>query len=84
LRGKTIYDSYHRSAGQTVKMSPQEVKQMISESQGLLFHEQLAMTRITADDVLRLLDYDCYFQLTGRSFPENKSRKFASYIPYWA
>jgi predicted HTH transcriptional regulator len=72
LRGKTIYDSYHRSAGQTVKMSPQEVKQMIAESQGLLFHEQLARTRTTADDVLRLLDYDCYFQLTGRNFPESK------------
>ena len=72
LRGKTIYDSYHRSAGQTVKMSPQEVKQMIAESQGLLFHEQIALTRATADDVLRLLDYDCYFQLTNRNLPENK------------
>ncbi|KAA6304844.1 hypothetical protein EZS27_043505, partial [termite gut metagenome] len=58
MRGKTIYDSYHRSAGQTVKMSPQEVKQMIAESQGLLFHEQIAMTRVTADDVLKLLDYN--------------------------
>ena len=72
LRGKTIYDSYHRSAGQTVKISPQEVKQMISESQGLLFHEQIALTRASDDDVLRLLDYDCYFQLTQRNFPENK------------
>jgi predicted HTH transcriptional regulator len=73
LRGKTIYDSYHRSAGQTVKMSPQEVKQMIAESQGLLFHEQIAMTQATADDVLKLLDYDSYFQLTKRSFPESKT-----------
>jgi len=73
LRGKTIYDSYHRSAGQTVKMSPHEVKQMITQSQGLLFHEQYAMTKVIADDVLRLLDYNCYFQLTGRNFPESKS-----------
>ena len=73
LRGKTIYDSYHRSAGQTVKMSRQEVKQLIAESQGLLFHEQTALTGATGDDVLRLLDYDCYFQLTGRNFPESKS-----------
>jgi len=73
LRGKTIYDSYHRSAGQTVKMSPHEVKQMIAESQGLLFHEQIAQTKLTADDVLRLLDYDCYFQLTKRNLPENKT-----------
>jgi predicted HTH transcriptional regulator len=73
LRGKTIYDSYYRSAGQTVKMSPQEVKQMISESQGLLFHEQIALTKVTADDVLKLLDYDSYFQLTKRNFPESKT-----------
>ncbi|MDR0231404.1 MAG: putative DNA binding domain-containing protein [Dysgonamonadaceae bacterium] len=73
LRGKTIYDSYRRSAGQTVKMSPHEVKQMIAESQGLLFHEQIAQTKLTADDVLRLLDYDCYFQLTKRNLPENKT-----------
>jgi len=73
LRGKTIYDSYHRSAGQTVKMSQQEVKQMIVESQGLMFHEQIALAKVTADDVLRLLDYDCYFQLTKRNLPENKS-----------
>jgi len=73
LRGKTIYDSYRRSAGQTVKMSPHEVKQMIAESQGLLFHEQIAQTKLTADDVLRLLDYDCYFQLAKRNLPENKT-----------
>ena len=73
LRGKTIYDSYHRSAGQTVKMSPQEVKQKIAESQGLLFHEQIALTRATDDDVLNLLDYDRYFQLTNRNLPETKT-----------
>ena len=73
LRGKTIYDSYHRSAGQTVKMNPNEVKQMIAESHGMLFHEQIAFTGATADDVLRLLDYDCYFQLTTRNLPENKT-----------
>jgi predicted HTH transcriptional regulator len=73
LRAKTIYDSYHRSAGQTVKMSPPEVKQMIAESQGLLFHEQIAMTKATADDVLKLLDYTSYFQLTNRNFPESKT-----------
>jgi len=73
LRGKTIYDSYYRSAGQTVKMSRQEVKQLIAESQGLLFHEQTALERVSDADVLKLLDYDCYFQLTNRSLPENRS-----------
>lgn len=73
LRVGTIYDSYCRSAGQTVKMSRQEVKQQIAESQGLLFHEQMALTDVTADEVLNLLDYSSYFQLSGRIFPETKT-----------
>jgi len=73
LRGKTIFDSYQRSAGQTVKMSRQEVKQLIIESQGFLFHEQIALEQVTADDVLKLLDYDCYFRLTKRNLPETKT-----------
>jgi len=73
LRSGTIYDSYHRSAGQTVKMSRQEVKLLISQSMGLQFHEQTAMEQITADDVLKLLDYDSYFQLTNRNLPESKT-----------
>jgi predicted HTH transcriptional regulator len=73
MRDGTIYDSYRRSAGQTVKMSRQEVKQVIANSQGLLFHEQMAMTDVTVDEVLRLLNYDSYFQLAKRNFPENKT-----------
>jgi predicted HTH transcriptional regulator len=73
MRDGTIYDSYRRSAGQTVKMSRQEVKQLIAESQGLLFHEQTALTNITADEVLNLLDYSCYFRLSGRTLPETKT-----------
>jgi len=73
MRDGTIYDSYRRSAGQTVKMSRQEVKQLIAETQGLLFHEQIALKDATADDVLNLLDYNCYLQLTKRNLPENKS-----------
>jgi predicted HTH transcriptional regulator len=73
MRSGTIYDSFRRSAGQTVKMSRQEVKQLIAESQGLLFHDQMALTNITADEVLNLLDYSCYFQLTKRNFPESKT-----------
>ena len=73
LRGKTIYDSYHRSAGQTVKMSRQEVKQMISQSQGLLFHEQIALAGATSDEVLNLLDYSSYFRLSDRVLPDTKT-----------
>jgi predicted HTH transcriptional regulator len=73
IRGGTIYDSYRRSVGQTVKMSRQEVKQLILESQGLLFHEQTAQAGATADEVLNLLDYNSYFRLTNRNFPESKT-----------
>ena len=73
LRDGTIYDSYRRSAGQTVKMSRQEVKQLIAEAQGLLFHEQIALTNTTADNVLNLLDYNYYFRLSGRTLPETKT-----------
>jgi predicted HTH transcriptional regulator len=73
LRGKMIWDTYRRSAGQTVKMSREEVKQMIAESGGILFHKQTAMEQATADDVLNLLDYDRYFKLVRRNLPETKS-----------
>ncbi|MDR1895548.1 MAG: putative DNA binding domain-containing protein [Prevotellaceae bacterium] len=73
IRGGTIYDSYSRSVGQTVKMNHQEVKQLIAESQGLLFHEQTALSNATTDEVLRLLDYNCYFRLTNRNVPESKT-----------
>ena len=44
--GKLIYDLFYELG----RMSPQEVKQMIAESQGLLFREQIAMTQTTSDD----------------------------------
>jgi len=128
LRGGTIYDTYRRSAGQTVKMTRQEVKQLIAETQGISFDEQIASEQTTADDVLNLLDdriRACYQhcclkymekeRMTNQSFrermeieeknypmaskliketcntglikeyqPENKSRKFTTYIPCWA
>ncbi|GHT14116.1 hypothetical protein FACS189426_20010 [Bacteroidia bacterium] len=54
-------------------MTRQEVKQIIAESQGLLFHEQVAMEQATADEVLKLLNYDQYFTLSKRNLPENKT-----------
>jgi predicted HTH transcriptional regulator len=46
---------------------------MIAESQGHLFHEQYALTKATTDEVLNLLNYSCYFRLSGRNFPETKA-----------
>jgi ATP-dependent DNA helicase RecG len=58
LRGADIFKSYKRSAGQTVKLSRHEVKQLIAASTGLHFEDQID--------------------------PENNSKKFASYVPFWA
>jgi len=72
LRGAAIFESYKRSAGQTVKMSQEEVKALIAQSQHLSFEDQIALQNISTDTVVELLDYDSYFRLSGRQLPENK------------
>lgn len=73
LRGKTVYESYKRSAGQTVKLSINEVKHLISISIGTDFEVQTAMHNIDDDEVLRQLDYDSYFSLQEKRFPDTKN-----------
>lgn len=72
LRGKTILDSYKRSAGQTVKQSQLEVKHLVAISSGYTFEEHLALAKVSDDDVLRLLDYDSYFTLQEKRLPDTK------------
>ncbi len=72
LRGASIFECYKRSAGQTVKMSNQEVKAIITQAQNISFEEQVALPMIEADEVLKLIDYDAYFRLTQKPLPENK------------
>ena len=45
LRGSDLFDSYKRSAGQTVKMSRAEVKDLIAKSRGFSFEEQIPKIR---------------------------------------
>lgn len=73
LRGRTIEDSYKRSAGQTVKMSKQEVKNLISMAIDVDFEMQTALLNISIDEVLALLDFDSYFTLLDRRLPDTKS-----------
>ncbi len=73
IRGKSLYESYKRSAGQTVKLSPSEIKNVIVQSSGLDFESQIALSYQDADDVLELLDYDSYFRLQNKRLPENKT-----------
>jgi predicted HTH transcriptional regulator len=72
LRGRPIYDSFRRSAGQTVKMGGSEIKHFIAISQGQTFEEQIAYTDLSADGVLKALDYDAYFTMSGRRLPDDK------------
>ncbi len=72
LRGKDIFESYKRSAGQTVKLTKQEVKQLVANSTGLSFESQIALRDTDGDEVLKLLDFDSYFRLLDIRLPETK------------
>jgi predicted HTH transcriptional regulator len=71
LRGKTIYDSYYRSAGQTVKMSKEAVKFMISASHGISFESQIAMSELSVEEVLNLLNYKRFYQQLDKNIPKS-------------
>ncbi len=72
LRGNDIYNCYKRSAGQTVKLSRSEIKQLIAISTGINFESQIAAYNINEDEILRLLDYDSYFTLQDKRLPDTK------------
>lgn len=72
LKDGDVFDSYKRSAGQTVKLSRQEVKQLIANSTGLSFEAQVAQKGLSDDDVLHMLDFDSYFSLQEKRLPETK------------
>lgn len=73
IRGRTVYDSYIRSAGQTRKMSKQEVVRCISQTSHYRFEEELTAKNLTGDEILRKLDFVSYFDLLKRNLPENKN-----------
>lgn len=71
LRGKTPYDSYIRSAGQTRKMTKQEVAEHIARSKHYQFEEQPATDRLSAEEVVKKIDFVSLFDLLGRDLPTN-------------
>jgi ATP-dependent DNA helicase RecG len=73
LRGGDIFDSYKRSAGQTVKLTRPEVKLLIAHSTGLSFESQIAQRDLSEDEVLKILDFDSYFRLQDKRLPETKN-----------
>jgi len=71
LRGSNLYNSYCRSAGQTVKMSQGQVKALISISKGVYFEKQIAMENLNVENVLKLLNYRKIFELLDRNVPSS-------------
>lgn len=71
LRGKDIYASYYRSAGQTVKMSKNQVKALIATSQGITFEQQIAKEDIAKEIVLKLLNYKTLYRLLDKNIPQS-------------
>lgn len=72
LRGKEIWDSYTRSAGQTVKMSRSQIKSLIADSQGVHFEQRIAKENVSTDQLLDLLNYTKYFEMHGKEMPKDK------------
>ena len=71
LRGKDIFSSYHRSAGQTVKMSRNQVKALIATSQGITFEQQIAKDNLTQEKVLKLLNYKALYRMLDKNIPQS-------------
>lgn len=71
LRGKDVFESYVRSAGQTVKMSRLQVRTMIAESRGISFEQSPALSSLSGDQVLTLLNYRKYYELMEKSIPNS-------------
>ena len=69
LRGSDLFNSYCRSAGQTVKMSQNQVKNLISSSQGIPFEKQIAKENLTSDEILQYLNYRKMFELFDKNIP---------------
>src|SRR3990167_3516159 len=69
LRSGSVYDSYIRSAGQTRRMDRIEVANLIAKSQGLRFEDGISETGLSAEAVLKKIDFTSYFDLIERPLP---------------
>ncbi len=69
LRSGSVYDSYIRSAGQTRKMDRIEVANLISKSQGFRFEDGISETGLSAEAVLKKIDFTSYFDMIEQPLP---------------
>ena len=82
LRGKSIYDSYQRSAGQTIKMSKDAVKYMISVSYGISFESRIAMPDLSTEKVLEFLDYSRFYERLDKNVPKSTDTIISTLTEY--
>lgn len=75
LRGKDIYEAYIRSAGHTVKMSKEQVHELIAQSHGLSFEDRVAKSGVNMEEIENLLDCQKMFELLGKTIPSDKHQK---------
>jgi len=71
IRGKDYKDSFCRSNGQTVRMSPIQIRNVIATSQGLNFEERVTKSGLNKNDILLLLDYRKFFELHDKDIPKS-------------
>jgi predicted HTH transcriptional regulator len=72
LRSGTVYDSYTRSVGQTRKMTRQEVARCIATSSGTSFENENAVEDLAAEEVIKRLDIQSFFDLLSKPFPQDR------------
>ena len=68
LRSGNMYDSYKRSAGQTIKLSKHEIKHLVAFSSGFEFEEQIAYADVESNEVVEMIDFDSYFTLQEKRY----------------
>ncbi|GHT10752.1 hypothetical protein AGMMS4956_02700 [Bacteroidia bacterium] len=69
LRGQDMFNTYCRSAGQTVKMSRNQVQALVASSRGVTFEQQAALEHLSVSDVLQCLNYRKLFELLDKNVP---------------
>lgn len=64
-----LMEAFCRSAGHTTRMTENQIRAMMAQTQGLEFEKKPAMEHLTVDLVLKKLDYKALFEHLGETVP---------------
>lgn len=81
MRGK-LMDAYYRSAGHTTRMTENQVRAMLAQTQGLEFEERPAMEHLSVEQLLQRLDHKMLLERMGEASPgtaELTARRMEAY-----